>query len=68
MMRTFPRSVIYHVGKYRFHNNTLLERKTETTLVLKDLRPEQAGEYYCRASGPSGAIKTKPATLKVIGK
>ncbi|XP_077374534.1 cartilage intermediate layer protein 1 [Festucalex cinctus] len=55
--------------KYQwFHNNSLLERKSESTLVLKDLHPEQAGEYYCRASGESGAIKTKPATLKIIGK
>jgi len=44
-----------------------METHSESTLVLKDLRAEQAGEYYCRASGPSGAIKTKPATLKIIG-
>ncbi|KAM7406054.1 hypothetical protein PAMP_000458 [Pampus punctatissimus] len=55
--------------KYQwFYNNSLLETQSESTLVLKDLRPQQAGEYYCRASGPSGAIKTKPATLKVIGR
>lgn len=51
----------------RFHNDTLLEEHSESTLVLKDLNLEQAGEYYCRASGPSGVIKTKPATLKVLG-
>lgn len=36
-------------------------------MVLKNLRLDQTGEYYCKASGPSGAIKTKPATLKVLG-
>ncbi|KAM6943584.1 cartilage intermediate layer protein 1 [Xenentodon cancila] len=55
--------------KYQwFHNNSLMEMQTDSTLVLKDLHPEQAGEYYCRASAPSGAIKTKPATLKIIGR
>lgn len=28
---------------------------------------DQAGEYYCRASNENGAIKSKPATLSVIG-
>ncbi|CAF99688.1 unnamed protein product, partial [Tetraodon nigroviridis] len=51
-----------------FHNDTLLERQSESTLVLKDLRPEQMGEYYCRARGPSGVIKTKPATLRVLAR
>lgn len=27
----------------------------------------QAGEYYCRATTENGAIKSKPATLSVIG-
>lgn len=27
----------------------------------------QAGEYYCRATNENGAIKSKPATLSVIG-
>lgn len=44
-----------------------MEMQSESTLVLKDLHPEQAGEYYCRASGSSGAVKTKPAILKIIG-
>ncbi|XP_027870488.1 cartilage intermediate layer protein 1 [Xiphophorus couchianus] len=56
-------------NKYQwFHNNILMEMQSESTLVLKDLHPEQAGEYYCRASGPSGAVKTKPAILKIIGR
>ncbi|KAF6738098.1 Cartilage intermediate layer protein 1 [Oryzias melastigma] len=55
--------------KYQwFHNNTVMEMQTEGTLVLRDLRPQQAGEYYCKASGASGTIKSKSATLKVIGK
>ncbi|TNM91034.1 hypothetical protein fugu_003323 [Takifugu bimaculatus] len=55
--------------KYQwFHNDTLLEKHSDSTLVLKDLRPEQAGEYCCRASGPSGVIKTKPAMLRVLAK
>ncbi|KAM9409605.1 cartilage intermediate layer protein 1 isoform 1-T2 [Pholidichthys leucotaenia] len=55
--------------KYQwFHNNSLMEKHSESTLVLKDLRPEQAGEYYCKASGPTGSIKTKPASLKIVGK
>ncbi|XP_049573861.1 cartilage intermediate layer protein 1 [Syngnathus scovelli] len=55
--------------KYQwFHNNSHLAGNSESTLVLKNLHPEQAGEYYCRASGESGTIKTKPALLKVIGK
>lgn len=29
---------------------------------------DQAGEYYCRASSENGSIKSKPATLSVIGK
>lgn len=51
----------------RYHNNSLLERKSDSTLVLKNLHLEHAGEYYCRASGQSGAIKTKPAMLNIIG-
>ncbi|XP_068173906.1 cartilage intermediate layer protein 1 [Antennarius striatus] len=55
--------------KYQwFYNNSLLEKQSDSTLVLKDLQTEQAGEYRCRASGPSGFIKTKPATLKVLGR
>ncbi|KAM6979618.1 cartilage intermediate layer protein 1 [Aplochiton taeniatus] len=51
-----------------FHNGSVLSKQSDSTLVLKDLRAEQAGEYYCRASGPTGAIKTKPVTLTVLGK
>lgn len=44
-----------------------MEKESESTLVIRDLRPEQSGEYYCRASGPTGAIKTKTATLRILG-
>ncbi|KAK2853962.1 hypothetical protein Q5P01_006623 [Channa striata] len=55
--------------KYQwFHNESLLEGQSESTLVLKDVQAGQAGEYHCRASGPSGTIKSKPATLKILGK
>lgn len=60
-------TLLFYSCEQRFHNNSLLEKQSESTLVLKDLHPEQAGEYYCRASGPSGSIKTKPATLNVVG-
>ncbi|KAJ8343499.1 hypothetical protein SKAU_G00308280 [Synaphobranchus kaupii] len=53
-----------------FHNGSLLDEKYlkyENTLVLRNLGPEQAGEYYCRASSEAGAIKSKTAVLTVIG-
>ncbi|XP_061078620.1 cartilage intermediate layer protein 1-like [Conger conger] len=53
-----------------FHNGSLLDRKRlkyGDMLVLRNLGPEQAGEYYCRASSEAGAIKSKPAVLTVIG-
>lgn len=51
----------------RYHNGSLLELNSDSTLVLRNLRMEQAGEYYCRASNQAGAIKSKPATLTVLG-
>lgn len=50
-----------------FHNGRQLEESTDS-LVLRELLPHQAGQYHCRASGPAGAIKSKPATLTVLGK
>uniref|UniRef100_A0A8C9TK15 Cartilage intermediate layer protein, nucleotide pyrophosphohydrolase n=1 Tax=Scleropages formosus TaxID=113540 RepID=A0A8C9TK15_SCLFO len=53
-----------------FHNGTLLDQKQlkyDSTLVLRNLRMEQAGVYYCKASNEGGAIKSKPAMLTVIG-
>ncbi|XP_076855483.1 cartilage intermediate layer protein 1 [Brachyhypopomus gauderio] len=53
-----------------FHNGSLLEKSRyhyDDTLVLRNLHQNQAGEYYCRASSDNGAIKSKPATLTVLG-
>ncbi|XP_046897760.1 cartilage intermediate layer protein 1 [Hypomesus transpacificus] len=50
-----------------FHNGNLLEKNTDSTLVLRELSLDQAGQYYCRASGPAGAIKSKAATLTILG-
>lgn len=54
----------------RFHNGTLLDRKVykyEEDLVLRDLKPEQSGQYYCKTSSSTGSVKSSPATLTVIG-
>uniref|UniRef100_A0A665T4K1 Cartilage intermediate layer protein 2 n=1 Tax=Echeneis naucrates TaxID=173247 RepID=A0A665T4K1_ECHNA len=55
---------------YWYHNGTLLDRKVykyEEDLVLRDLKLEQAGQYYCKTSSPAGSIKSSPASLTVIG-
>lgn len=41
--------------------------KYEEDLVLRDLKPEQSGQYYCKTSSSAGSIKSSPATLTVIG-
>ncbi|XP_029003854.1 cartilage intermediate layer protein 1 [Betta splendens] len=56
---------------YWYHNGTLLDRKAykyEEDLVLRDLKMEQSGEYYCKTSSPAGSIKSSPALLTVIAK
>lgn len=55
----------------RYHNGTLLDKKVykyEEELVLRDLKPEQSGQYYCKTSSPAGTIKSSPSILTVIGK
>lgn len=55
---------------HRFHNGSLLDQRQlnyDSTLVLRNLQMDQAGEYYCRASNEGGSIKSKAATLTVIG-
>lgn len=42
--------------------------KYEEELVLRDLKLEQSGQYYCKTSSPAGAIKSSPSILTVIGK
>eukprot|EP00062_Callorhinchus_milii_P013619 gi/632961916/ref/XP_007897023.1/ PREDICTED: cartilage intermediate layer protein 2 [Callorhinchus milii] len=54
-----------------YHNGTLLDKqnyKMENSLVLRGLKPSQAGEYYCKASNQIGSIRSAPATLTVIAK
>ncbi|XP_059922420.1 cartilage intermediate layer protein 1 [Gadus macrocephalus] len=56
---------------YWYHNGTLLDRnvfKYEEDLVLRDLKPRQAGLYHCKASSPAGSIKSTQASLTVIGR
>lgn len=42
--------------------------KYEEELVLRDLKLEQSGQYYCKTSSPAGVIKSSPSILTVIGK
>lgn len=56
---------------YRYHNDTLLDPslyKHESKLVLRNLRRDQAGEYFCKAQSDAGAVKSHIAQLTVIGK
>ncbi|KAH0625879.1 hypothetical protein JD844_034234 [Phrynosoma platyrhinos] len=53
----------------RYHNGTLLDRKVkkyDSSLVLHDLKPHQAGSYHCKASNDHGSIKSAVAQLTVI--
>lgn len=55
----------------RYHNDTLLDPslyKHESKLVLRNLRQDQAGEYFCKAQSDAGAMKSQVAQLIVIGK
>ncbi|XP_028857134.1 cartilage intermediate layer protein 1 isoform X2 [Denticeps clupeoides] len=58
--------------KYQwYHNGSLLDWKVykyEEDLVLRDLKPEQSGQYYCRAISQTGSIKSALASLTVIAK
>ncbi|XP_032992728.1 cartilage intermediate layer protein 2 [Lacerta agilis] len=54
---------------YWYHNGTLLDRKVhryDSSLVLRDLRTNQAGSYHCKASNDLGSIKSSVAQLAVI--
>ncbi|XP_036442862.1 cartilage intermediate layer protein 1 isoform X1 [Colossoma macropomum] len=56
---------------YWYHNGTLLDQKIykyEEDLVLRDLKPEQTGQYYCKANSLTGSIKSTPAFLTVFAK
>uniref|UniRef100_UPI00398F53D6 cartilage intermediate layer protein 1-like n=1 Tax=Pristiophorus japonicus TaxID=55135 RepID=UPI00398F53D6 len=52
-----------------YHNGSLLNVKThgyDSTLVLRQLQPQHAGQYMCRARNTAGSVKSQPATLTVI--
>lgn len=53
-----------------YHNDTLLDQEVykHGNLVLKNLKPSQAGEYYCKATNIAGSMKSSPATLYVVEK
>uniref|UniRef100_A0A7M4DV40 Cartilage intermediate layer protein n=1 Tax=Crocodylus porosus TaxID=8502 RepID=A0A7M4DV40_CROPO len=54
-----------------YHNGTLLDSsvyKYDNKLVLKNVKANQAGEYFCKASNDAGAVKSQPAKLSVIAK
>uniref|UniRef100_A0A8C9SVW7 Cartilage intermediate layer protein 2 n=1 Tax=Scleropages formosus TaxID=113540 RepID=A0A8C9SVW7_SCLFO len=56
---------------YWYHNGTLLDRnvyKYEEDLTLRNLKPEQTGEYHCKASSDTGSIKSSRAFLTVLPK
>lgn len=55
----------------RFHNGTLLDRRTHrygAHLELHGLRPDQAGTYHCKAWNDAGAVRSGTARLTVLGK
>lgn len=61
---------MYPVAFLRYHNGTLLDKKIykyDEDLLLRDLKPEQSGEYYCKTSSLAGSIKSTPSVLTVIG-
>ncbi|XP_041061513.1 cartilage intermediate layer protein 1 isoform X2 [Carcharodon carcharias] len=51
-----------------YHNGTLLDTKNEETLLLKELKYWQGGEYQCKVTNGFGSIKSVPAMLTVIVK
>jgi len=54
----------------RYHNGSLLDPslyKYKNNLILKNLRRDQSGEYFCKASSAGGSAKSQSAKLSVIG-
>ncbi|XP_069481206.1 cartilage intermediate layer protein 1 isoform X2 [Ambystoma mexicanum] len=52
-----------------YHNGTLLDQtayRYNSNLVLRNLDPSQAGEYYCLARNEAGSAKSQVAQLSVI--
>uniref|UniRef100_A0A8C6VI43 Cartilage intermediate layer protein n=1 Tax=Naja naja TaxID=35670 RepID=A0A8C6VI43_NAJNA len=58
-------------GKYLwFHNDTLLDPaiyKYKSNLILKNLKMNQAGWYFCKTSNEAGSVKSQSATLSLTG-
>ncbi|KAM4676622.1 cartilage intermediate layer protein 1 isoform 1-T2 [Discoglossus pictus] len=53
-----------------YHNGTLLDQsghKNSNQLVLRKLKLNQAGEYYCKAKNEAGFAKSLTASLTLIG-
>ncbi|ETE67832.1 Cartilage intermediate layer protein 1, partial [Ophiophagus hannah] len=50
-------------GKYLwFHNNTMLDPalyKYKSNLILKNLKMNQAGRYFCKTSNEAGSVKSQ---------
>ncbi len=42
--------------------------KYDEDLMLRDLKPEQSGQYHCKATSLTGSIKSTSAVLTVFGK
>ncbi|XP_070618275.1 cartilage intermediate layer protein 1 [Erythrolamprus reginae] len=59
-------------GRYWwFHNDTLLDPalyKYKSNLILKNLKMNQAGRYFCKTSNEAGSVKSQSATLSLVGK
>ncbi|KAM3828431.1 cartilage intermediate layer protein 1 [Vipera latastei] len=59
-------------GRYLwFHNDTLLDPalyKYKSNLVLKNLKMNQAGRYYCKTSNEAGSVKSQSASLSLTAK
>ncbi|TRZ23649.1 hypothetical protein HGM15179_003448 [Zosterops borbonicus] len=54
-----------------YHNGSLLDPslyKYKNNLILKNLKREQSGEYFCKASSAGGSAKSQVAKLAVIGR
>ncbi|KAH0620088.1 hypothetical protein JD844_014676 [Phrynosoma platyrhinos] len=54
-----------------FHNETLLDPrlyKYKNNLVLKNVKMDHAGQYFCKTSNDAGTVKSQVATLSVIEK
>ncbi|XP_043933787.1 cartilage intermediate layer protein 1 [Protopterus annectens] len=52
-----------------YHNETLLDKKLhryDSTLVLRDLKLDQAGDYYCKAISEAGSVKSQIAKLTIL--